>query len=166
MKAKLYIPILLLLSFILTGCPYESEVPIDSPQVEVNKNLIGKWIEQKDNKENKENPEYLEIKKVGEKKYLIEQYSWESHNYKVDKYFMHVSLIGDLQFMNIQKEKGTKYYLYKFLLKGNTLTFFEITDNIDEKFNDSKELKAFIKKYMNLSFFYSKEEEVYLKEEK
>jgi len=163
MRAKIYFPILLVLSVILLGCPYSSEVPIDSPKIEVNQNLIGKWIEQK---KDKENPEYIEIKKADEKIYQIDHYSWENNQYKAEKYFMHVSKVRNMEFMNFQKEGETNYYLYKFTLEGKTLTFFEITDNIDEKFKDSKELKAFIKKYMNLSFLYNADEEIYLKEEK
>jgi hypothetical protein len=36
------------LACILIGCPYTSSVPIDEPNVKVDKKLIGKWIKTSD----------------------------------------------------------------------------------------------------------------------
>ena len=51
----------------------------------------------------------------------------------------------------------------KWRLKEIRITVFEVTDNIDEKFDDSEDLKEFVSKYKDLSFFYNKDEETYLR---
>lgn len=66
--------------------------------------------------------------------------------------------------MNMQKDGTGDYYLHKVVLKDKAMTFIEVTENIDEKFNTSEELRAFITKYMKLSFFYTKEEVQYTKQ--
>lgn len=63
----------------------------------------------------------------------------------------------------MQQDGKGDYYLYRIDMGNGEFTLFELTDNIDEKFNTSAELKAFVKKNMGLSFFYNKDEERYLK---
>ena len=75
----------------------------------------------------------------------------------------HVTQIEGITFMNMQKDGTGDYYLHRVELKDKVMTFIEVTENIDEKFNTSAELKAFVTKYMNLSFFYTKEEVQYTK---
>ncbi len=163
MRAKIYIPILFMLSLMLMGCPYESEVPIDQPLVKVDKNLLGKWVDQENNNGH---PGYLEITEANEMKYQIDHYSWEKDHYNKERLFSYISVVGDQNFMNAQSVGDAKYSLYKYLLEGKSLKVLEVTDNIDEKFNKSEDLKAFIKQHMNLSFFYNNDETIFLKEEK
>ena len=57
------------------------------------------------------------------------------------------------------------YSLYRVDFEDeDRFVFYEVTDNIDEQFEDSKALKKFIKKNMNNSYFYNKDEETYIKE--
>jgi hypothetical protein len=59
-----------------------------------------------------------------------------------------------------------KYYLYRVEKKsdGGRVKLRAVTNNITETFATSAELKAFIKKNMELSFFYNKDdEEMYYK---
>ncbi|HKC68016.1 MAG TPA: hypothetical protein VKG26_07280, partial [Bacteroidia bacterium] len=79
-----------------------------------------------------------------------------------------LSNIDDTRFMNVTEEDGSsakKYYLYKITVStsGAKATLIPVTENIDEKFANSAELKAYIKKYMALSFFYSKDEDEYFR---
>ena len=69
-------------------------------------------------------------------------------------YISHITYIEGTLFMNMQKDGTGDYYLHSVVLEGKELTFIEVTENIDEKFNTSEELKAFIAKYMHLSFLY------------
>ena len=39
------------MSFLLMGCPYETEVPIDQPSVKFPSNLLGKWEPKSSNEE-------------------------------------------------------------------------------------------------------------------
>jgi hypothetical protein len=69
--------------------------------------------------------------------------------------------------MNISDDaSSTKlYYLYKVeqSTSGAKTTLIPVTENIDEKFTASADLKAYIKKYMALSFFYSKDQDEYFR---
>jgi len=164
MKKNL-IPLFILsaITIILMACPYASTVPIDSPSVKVQNTMMGKWVKAGD--ESNVNPNYFVITKQDDFKYKISKNEYNSYDsaYKETIYISHISKIDNNEFMNMQQDGTGDYYLYKIVLSQNDFSLFEITDNIDEKFNTSEELKAFIKKNMNLSFFYNKDEEKYLR---
>ncbi len=166
MKKNL-IPVLAILELVVlfAACPYTSSVPIDNPSVKVDKNLIGKWVKTSD--QANEHPTYFVISNIGDLKYNIIKNEYNSYDsaYSQTIYVSHISKIDNLNFMNMQQDGKGDYYLYKIELANGEFTLFEITDNIDEKFNTSAELKAFIKKNMNLSFFFNKDEERYIKKD-
>ena len=142
------------LACILIGCPYTSSVPIDEPNVKVDKKLIGKWIKTSDL--SAENPGFYEINKHDKFLYKITDNSYNSMDstYSQDMYISRITDLEGTLFMNMQKDGTGDYYLHRVVLEGKELTFIEVTENIDEKFNTSEELKAFIAKYMHLSFLY------------
>lgn len=148
---------------ILTACPYSSVVPIDTPAVKVQNELLGKWVKVGD--ESNVNPNYFIISKQDDFKYKISKNEYNSYDstYKETVFISHISKIDNFQFMNMQQDGAGDYFLYKLELNQNDFSLFEITDNIDEKFNTSPELKSFVKKNMGLSFFYNKDEEKYNK---
>ncbi|MCS7076804.1 MAG: hypothetical protein NZ455_08850 [Bacteroidia bacterium] len=149
------------MSFILWGCPYSSDVPIDEAKEKVNPDLMGKWTKDV----NSENPKFYNVTKASDTKYNFEENTWNSTDKKYDKknYTGHTTTIGGDIFLNM--ESGGKYYLYKIVLRKNEGVFelIEVTDNIKEKFTKSADLKAFVTKYKDLSFFYNKEVEKYKK---
>jgi len=165
MKKRL-IPFVMLAAIVLliTACPYTSSVPIDNPSVKVNNNLLGKWVKTSD--QTNEHPTYFVITNIGDLKYNIVKNEYNSYDsaYSQTVYVSHISKINQIDFMNMQQDGKGDYYLYKIVLGSGEFALFEITDNIDEKFNTSEELKAFITKNMNLSFFYNKDEERYIKQ--
>lgn len=159
MKSAKFLVLFGALSFVFMGCPYESKIPLDTAdKAKPDKTLVGKYDEK------------------GE-----DNYSWscelEGNQYKIIKknteeadsdptvYIGWLSDIGDAKFMNVYErdEYGSSdktYYLYRFIKKGEErLVFKAVTDNITEEFATSEELKAFIKKNMELSFFYNKDDE-------
>jgi len=152
---------MLAIAIILIACPYTSPVPIDKPSIKAQNSLMGKWVKAGD--ESNQNPNYFVITKQDDFKYKIikNEYSTYDSVYKETIYISHISNIENLQFLNMQQDGAGDYYLYKLELGQDEFSLFEITDNIDEKFATSEELKAFIKKNMNLSFFYNKDEEKY-----
>lgn len=152
------------LACVLVACPYTSSVPIDEPNEKVNKKLIGKWVKTSDL--SAENPNYYTIEKHDKFLYKIvdNSYNTMDSTYRQEIYISHITDIEGISFMNMQKDGTGDYYLHKIELGEKVLTFAEVTENIDEKFNTSAELKAFVAKYMNLSFFYSKEEIQYTKQ--
>ncbi len=155
-KLQLIVP-LFALAILLGGCPYSSEVAIDTPAVKVSETLLGKW-EPKDSGSDK-----INVTKKDSYIYSIEKKSASSGN--TTNYEGFVSKIGEEQFLNLSEVGGMskEYYFFKIMLnKENTkLTLVPVTENIDEKFKTSAELKAFIEKYKGLSFFFGKDEEEY-----
>ncbi|MDF1548757.1 MAG: hypothetical protein P1P88_13115 [Bacteroidales bacterium] len=162
-KNLLSLSVLAIAVLILTACPYASKVPIDVAGVKIQKELLGKWVKAGD--QEKENPEYFVISPIGDVKYNIVKNEYNTYDsaYKQTIYISHISKVDNLSFMNMQQDGKGDYYLYKIDLGSDEFTLFELTDNIDEKFNTSEELKAFVQKNMNLSFFYNKDEERYIK---
>jgi hypothetical protein len=148
---------------LFTACPYESGIPIDKPSVKVYNDLLGKWIRTSD--QESDNPTYYIISKIDDFWVKINKNEFNSSDstYSQTNYSAYISVIGKTDFLNIQEEGQVTFYLYKFVLSNNQLSLFELTDNIDEHFTDSEELKAFIAKYQDLSFFFNKDEEVYYK---
>ena len=162
---KFIFPLMIMTSLVIlfTACPYSSSVPIDNPSVKVDKNLLGKWVKASD--QSSEHPTFYEISQLDNFKYNIVKNEYNSYDsaYSKTAYVGYISKIDNLSFLNMQQDGKGDYFLHKIELGNNEFTFFEVTDNIDEKFNTSDELKAFVKKYMNLSFFYNKDEERYTK---
>ena len=164
MEKKIF-PLLILavLVLLITACPYASMVPIDQPSVKVQKDLLGKWVKAGD--QSKENLDFFVISQIGDSKYNIikNEYNTYDSAYKETIYLSHISKIDNLSFMNMQQDGKGDYFLYKIDVGQGEFALYELTDNIDEKFNTSPKLKAFIKKNMQLSFFYNKDEEKYIK---
>ncbi|TAG88308.1 MAG: hypothetical protein EAZ20_08860 [Bacteroidetes bacterium] len=154
--------VLIFALFILTGCPYSATVPIDTPSIAINKKLIGKWV--KDSEGTKpEEAEYLVFSQSNANTYKIEKYTFdtEKKEHKLDQtYEGHFSKVGKYDFFNMKTDD--KYYFYKIeYMNGNDLKMFEVTDNIDETFDNSAALKAFFQKHADLTFFYNKDESKY-----
>jgi len=149
--------------FVLTACPYQSQVPIDKPNKKVDKTVLGKWIKNSDT--DNENPEYFEISAIDEFKYNIVKFEYQSSDstYKETKYLTHFTYIEDFVFMNMQKDGEGDYYMHRIDKTGDEFMLYEITDNIDEKFTSSEEFESFVAKYMKLSFFYNKDEVKYVR---
>lgn len=158
MKNLLFI-LMIFAVLLFSGCPYTSEVAIDStPELKIDEKLLGKW-----ESKSSTDTEY-KVSKADDKTYLIEKKSKESTD--ATRYIGFLSEVNGIRFLNIYEdiETATKaWYFYKVDLTGSAarITLSEITENIDEEFHESAQLKEFIKKNMDNSFFYSKEEEVY-----
>ena len=158
-KLLLQIGLLGGLMILLQACPYNSEVAIDEPTVKIDEKLLGKW----------------EAKNSGDYMYTVTKK--DDFNYKFEKksktatetsvYTAYTSVIDGVKFLNVAEDaSSTKtWYLYKMEMStsGAKTTLWPVTENITEKFATSAELKAYIKKYMALTFFYSKEKEEYFR---
>ncbi len=152
-------------SFILTGCPYQSEVAIDSSaSVKYPATLLGNW-EPKSSSD-----DFYKIKRKDEYLFTIIKTKKDPKPEDTpEEYEAFLSEIDGVRFMNLHEKKAddsnTKYYLYKMEINnsGTKITLSPLTENIDEKFQNSGELKAFIKENMKHSFFYDKEDEVFIK---
>jgi hypothetical protein len=157
MKAFKLITLVAALSFTFMGCPYESKVPVDDvSNAKANKSLEGTY-------EERSSEDYT---------YSIKVY--EGNQYRIVKkkksgedeptiYIGYVSKVGSSEYLNIREEgssSDTKYYIYKVDTKQEgRIKLKGVADNITEEFATSGELRAFIQKYENLSFFFDKDED-------
>lgn len=164
MKRIVHLIAVISASFLLMACPYESEVPIDKPSVKFPVTLFGKW------EPKSSNDDVLTIQRKNDFVVTITKTKKDAKpDESVDKYEAFISEVGNVKFLNVselsQYSSGEKYYLYKMEVSpsGSRITLSSVTENIDEKFSSSAELKAFIQKNMQLSFFFEKDEEVYLR---
>lgn len=150
--------------FLLMGCPYETEVPISEPTIKFPAELLGKW------EPKSSGDEIIMIKRKTDYIVNISKIKKEpKEDEKPEEYEAFLSEVDAVKFLNISelKEQGSdaNYCLYKFEVSenGSRITLNAVTENIDEQFSNSAELKAFIQKNMHLSFFYEKEDEIYQK---
>lgn len=165
MKRFLFIAAIISFSFILTGCPYDSEVAIDNPaSVKYPAALLGNW-EPKSSSD-----EFYKIKRKDD--FVISIIKTKKNAKAEDtpeEYEAFLSEVDGVKFLNLYEKSGDnstpKFYLYKLEINnsGTKITLSPLTENIDEKFQTSAELKAFIKENMKHSFFFDKEEEVFIK---
>lgn len=176
MKTLIYTISLLSLCFLFTGCPYESNIPIDKPSVRINPKLLGTW-------KSLEKPEAvcvvskhdeftykLEINKVSQyfpyesliNRILTPEGVRAQYN-KSKIYLAHISLINGASFLNIRKiQSGSdslKYYFCKIEIKSDGIVLIsEVSSDITDQFTDEKSLKKFIAANMNHSYFYNRED--------
>ena len=160
MKCSRILSGLAMASFLFMGCPYSSEVPIDQPAVKIDEKLLGTW-------ESKSSTDYTyKVTKSDANTYAIEKKSMSSGD--VTNYKGFISDIGGVRYMNIYEDGSTTntYYFYKLEIStsGVKSTLTPVTENIDEKFTTSSELKDFFKKNQVNSYFFDKDEDVYIKE--
>lgn len=162
MKKITLISCLLVASFMFMGCPYSSEVSIDTEaSTKINKMLIGKW-------ESKSSSDYsYTVSEKSSNTYVIEKKSASSGD--VTTYNGFLSEIDGVKYLNISEESSSTptYYFYKFDVStsGNKATLTPVTENITEKFTTSAELKKFFKDNQKNSYFFDKDADVYIKSE-
>ncbi len=162
-RTALFLPILIL----LTACPYESDVPITEANTPIDKTLLGKWY--KEGEAEMQYPtQYYKIDPLGSELYEVTKLDMNSEDstYRTETYISHISSLNDAsgkKYVFLNMKKDGKYYLHKIDLAEDKFVLYEVTDNIDEKFNTSAEMKAFVRQHMHLSFFYNKDETTYFK---
>jgi hypothetical protein len=158
-----FLGFVLLLLFVLTACPYSAEFPLDAPNQKISAGLLGEWVEKSDS----EFPSYFVISKESEQLYKFVQHDYNSSEKEYTKkvYKAHITKLGNVDFLNLQDLSDEKFYFFKLEKEssGQSFKLFEVTDNIDESFKSSAEMKAFFDKHKALSFFYNKDEKSYNK---
>lgn len=145
------------LSMVLMGCPYESKLPLDTAdKSKPDKSLCKEWDE-------KDNDDDIWKCELDGNQYKITKKSLESPEEDPTVYFGWLTQVGEAQFLNVyeQSYEDKSYMLWKMVKKGegDRIKFMAVTDNITEEFTTSEDLKAFVKKNMELSFFYNKDDE-------
>jgi hypothetical protein len=157
MKSAKFVALFGALSLVFMGCPYESKIPLDSAdKSKPDKSLVGKW-------EEKGSDSYEWTCEMDGNQYRIVKKSTEDSESEPTVYIGHLTDVSGSPFMNVyEKDSDEKsYYIYRMEKKGegDRIKFKAMTDNVTEEFTSSEEFKAFVKKNMELSFFYNKDDE-------
>ena len=155
MKKLLQLLLLVGTSFVIGGCPYETDVPIDAPSVKIDPKLLGVWVD-KDN----ENESYMISRQDDFTYHIVATQIEEGES---EAYLAYASQVNKTMFLNISKtepkDDSPAFILYKMELRNDDwISLTEITENIDETFSTSQDLKKFISKNMGNSYFYGKDE--------
>lgn len=168
MKSAKYVALFGALSLVFMGCPYESKVPLDPAEksAKADKGMAGKW-------EAKDDDSYSWSCELDGNQYKIIKKSVEDSESDPTIYIGWSSEVGDAKFLNVyereeyESSSDRTYYIYRIESKGpDRYKFKAVTDNITEEFTTGEEFKAFVKKNMELSFFYNKDDEkTFYKEE-
>lgn len=154
------------LSVMLTACPYESKVPISTNGVEIPDGMQGSWVEKSEEKSLY--PDYFVFSKGPANTFFIKYYDIKVdsndviHDTSYSYRYGHLSKVGDNLFMNLSKEYkspiavfDSKYYLYRVKPTDDGGYFmYGLTPYINRQFPSSEELAAYIEKYIDLPFFY------------
>jgi len=157
-------------AILLTGCPYQSAVPISEPNQKINRDFLGKWATEYniEASEGGQLGEYYTIEKEDKNVYLITEYTYYEDEDKTEEeiYYGHISEVDGEEFFNItggmfEDEYGLMRVQWE---DKETFILDEVTDNITETFYNSDKLKDFIAEHKHVSFFYNNDEqEVYKK---
>lgn len=145
------------LSMVFMGCPYESKLPLDAAdKSKPDKDLVGKW-------EEKDDEDYSWKCEMDGNQYRITKKSLEDSESEPTVYVGWLTDVGGTQFLNVYEQdysSDKSFMLYRFEKKSeDRVKFKAVTDNITEEFTTSEDLKAFVKKNMELTFFYNKDDE-------
>ncbi len=145
------------LSLVFMGCPYESKLPLDSvDKAKIDKDLVGKW-------EEKDSEDYSWKCELDGNQYRITKKSNDDAEAEPTVYIGFLSDVGGTQFLNVYEQdydSEKSYMLYKMEKKSeDRVKFKAVTDNITDEFTTSEELKAFVKKNMELTFFFNKDDD-------
>jgi hypothetical protein len=145
------------LSMVFMGCPYESKIPLDTAEKsKADKDLVGKW-------EEKDSEDYSWKCELDGNQYRITKKNIDDSESEPTVYVGWLTDVGGTQFLNVYEQdydSDKSYMLYKMEKKSeDRVKFKAVTDNITEEFTTSEELKSFVKKNMELTFFYNKDDE-------
>ena len=159
MKALKLIAFIGATSLLFMGCPYETKIPLDDPtKTKPDQGLVGKWVTNSDDEK-----DYEYHVKIDDNLYSIEKVDLKNGG-DPTKYKGFISTVGGQTFLSIYEEStyatdSVSYYIYRMIKKSNDRVILDgVTDNITETFTSAADLRAFIQKNMNLSFFYNKDD--------
>lgn len=157
MKTLSYVALFGTLSLVFMGCPYESKLPLDTAdKSKPDKELVGKWSE-------KDSDDYIWKCEMDGNQYRIEKKSIEDSEDEPTIYIGWLTDVGGSPFLNVYEQsydEDKSYMLWKLEKKSEErIKFKAVTDNITEEFTTSEDLKTFVKKNMETSFFYNKDDE-------
>lgn len=152
--------LLLSISLFFMGCPYSSEVPLGSKGDRIPEKWEGEW------KRSGDDSQKMSIRKQNDFTFTLIKTEKGDTRTKVDTFECMVFKMGNTYIVQADSKgqaDAKRYLFYKVEVQEYLLHFFEVTDNIREEFTSSAEMMAFFKQGAQLSYFYNKDEEEWIK---
>jgi hypothetical protein len=154
MKRKIILPVLLPLLLFLTGCPYNSKIPLSIPKQPVDKALLGEWKNAKEPNDSS----VLKIYEFNANEYALVIIDKTNNDSSVELLRAFLTPVGDKLLLNVEsfKTRG-EFNFCSYTLEGSTLKIKVVSDIVmKEKYESSKTMaKAFAKKMNDKDFFES-----------
>lgn len=147
-KLSLLIPVLIITSIVLTGCPYSSNVALDStPQYKISNDLLGTW---KRNQSNRDST-WVKFEKESDVNYKITAnlFSTSDRMYEINKFTAFLSYIAKHWILNMKENTTGSYYYVAISFNNGNLTMTAFSDDIEDKFETSKEAKDYFTKELS-----------------
>ena len=153
---KKVVPFLVVLPMLLllTGCPYNSKVPLsNTPKVAVDANLLGTWqtVNDKDSID-------MKIFSFNSLEYYIDVRPTLKNSSEISRYRTFVSMVGKEKIVNMEDlDKKGEYNFFSYKLEGDLLRVQLVSDvSVKEVYLTSKKMnKAFSKKIGEKDFYES-----------
>lgn len=145
--------------FVLTGCPYNSEIALSKAETKAPDYLIGNWGITEST-----TGDVTKVTRGTGNELKVERVNGDDGASTI--YFGHITMINNEMFLNLAEKSdfGTTYYFYKIEKVSDTnFKLFSVTGNIREVFDNSEKLKAFFASNMQNSYFFDSGEESYSK---
>jgi len=148
---------------LFSGCPYGTELEMTGAE-KVNEAYLGQYEKQSSSYY------YATISKNSDYEYRIVKYRLKDDEIK-ETGIGKVYNIGGTGFLVVKRETKSSYsynkksYIYKFMpsKSGYIMKLQGVSDYVTEEFETAAELKKYIEKYKDLSFFYQKRVDKYYK---
>lgn len=155
MKKQFLLPVLFTLLLLLTGCPYNSKIPLSAvPKQPIDKALLGEW----GNAKEPEDSSVLTIYAFNQYEYAILILDKSNNKTTAELTRAFLTPVGGKMLLNLEslKSKGD-FNFCTYSLEGDTLKVKVVSDIVmKEKFESSKAMaKAFAKKIDNKDFYES-----------
>ncbi len=151
MKKSLLLLVLPLV-FLLTGCPYNSKIPLSVPKTPIDRALVGEW---KSNEEPNDSSS-MKVFEFNSKEYFILIVDKSDNKTTVDAYRAYLSPVAGRNLLNLENMKAKGEFSFcSYTLEGNSLKIKMVSDvSVKEKYESSKTMKkAFAKKIVMPDFF-------------
>lgn len=152
MKKSLGVVCLFIAMITLTGCPYTSDYPIDTPSVKISPSWYGKYYDDIGATNMDYAPSTLTINPKSEYEYKVDDYYITKDSMNMDEehrntYSAYLSVVKGKNFVNVY-QSGDSYYIYKVDVKGVDIILTEIIESWKKRVSNSKELKDFLGKHL------------------
>jgi len=163
MKIKTLLITLVVSIFLLSGCPYESPVPLSSPEKsQIDARFIGKWRLPEEEKKEKG---IVEILNFNDHELLI--LFKEENSEKIDKARAFITEVKGVSYLNYQdvdlKPEKNPWLFLKYRFSGNRLYLNTVEEDLfAHKIQSSRKLRAFFKKNQHKKDFLDMENDLTL----